>query len=621
MWVRRLLLGVACVVTVLSCASVRTRPALRVLTPTEGPRYVRDPARRARLEDALPALDAYLRTSVASQEIPGLAFALVLDGEPVLVKGYGVDDVDDPSVVDDHTVFRIASLTKPVTATAVLALRDGERIALDDAAVKHVPELDELVYPTSDASPITLRQLLSHSSGLPRSAAADTTDEASFLRSLGGLGTETVPGTHAAYSNLGYSLLGIVASRAARQPFRSLVEEELLRPLGMDDARWDPPSGEQRLAVGYRRDAGGLHRVPLTRLGAGEASGGLFASVTDMARFAAFHLSAWPPRSAPDKGPVKRSTLRESHALSRPSFLELSDEGEQTGAAAGGYGLGFRTFEDCSFEQVLWHDGQLDGYSAATYLLPQRGVAVVALANVEDARVSDLADGALRLLEPHLPRRALLPSSALARAVSSVASAVSDPAPDGLAASLRGRYPEHLDPEAIATVLRGVHDRHGACRPHEAARIDAPSAGVFTLACDRGQIDVEIAVDSAPEPRIVRLRVRDAEAEGDALGAIAARIPGLIAEYQEGTAHQLLDEGVRRGATRRYFAALGRTHGSCRLDGAGFRSRPETASYVLACDRGKLLLEVSVENGRAASLSLTTPPGRCAHAPVFRGSP
>jgi CubicO group peptidase (beta-lactamase class C family) len=209
------------------------------------PRYgFADPDRKRKLKGGFAALDAIAADELAAQKLPGLALGVVIDGELAYEKGFGFADLEKKTKPDADTIFRIGSITKSVTGLAILSLRDDGALALDDPLTRLVPETAGLVYPTTDAAPITLRQLLTHKSGLPGQGAfgPDGPTEATILASLASFPLDNAPGTTYQYSNLGFSLLGIAAARAGRAPFREIVSARILRPLGMISTVWDRAS-------------------------------------------------------------------------------------------------------------------------------------------------------------------------------------------------------------------------------------------------------------------------------------------------------------------------------------------------------------------------------------------
>lgn len=241
-----------------------------------------DPDRRKKIESAFSSIDALVDEEVRAQGLPGIAFGVVVDGELAYAKGFGVTDLVTKAKPDADTVYRIGSITKSFTALAVLALRDEGALGLDDPLTRFLPEAGGLVYPTRDTPSITIRQLLTQTSGLPRLGSFDYTlpdrelSEEEVLKSLAGFPLENAPGSSYGYSNLGFGLLGIAVGRASHTSLRAVVGKKIFEPLGMTSSGWDPagvPAG--RIATPYKRGASGALAPTVTwRLGASEGAGG-----------------------------------------------------------------------------------------------------------------------------------------------------------------------------------------------------------------------------------------------------------------------------------------------------------------------------------------------------------
>jgi CubicO group peptidase (beta-lactamase class C family) len=191
-------------------------PTARVFAPGRT-----DPARRAKLLSLAPQLDDYYRAKLAEARATGAIVGIVLDGELVYAQGFGVRDVESQAPIDADTVFRVGSLTKGFTAAAVLKLRDEGRLVLDAPAALYLPELEPTRGLTRDAGAITLRQLLTMTSGLPHDdmwGAVSFGYSSEQLTGLlkAGLQLASAPGETYAYSNLGYALLGKIARERGR---------------------------------------------------------------------------------------------------------------------------------------------------------------------------------------------------------------------------------------------------------------------------------------------------------------------------------------------------------------------------------------------------------------------
>ena len=185
-------------------------------------------------------------------------------GELIHTRGLGTLRLGEDALPDAASVFRIASMTKSFTAATVLLLRDEGRLRLDDPIAEHVPELASLRYPTTDSPPITIRHLLTMTSGLPTDDPwgdrQQDLDLGEFSRLLaGGLSFVWAPGTRFEYSNTGYGILGRLVTNVAGAEYRDVVRERLLAPLGMASTGYlaaeVPP---ERLADGYVWREGGF---------------------------------------------------------------------------------------------------------------------------------------------------------------------------------------------------------------------------------------------------------------------------------------------------------------------------------------------------------------------------
>ncbi|MBI4701772.1 MAG: beta-lactamase family protein [Deltaproteobacteria bacterium] len=332
-------------------------------------------ARRQRILDARPEIEAMVYERFGAERMPALAAAVLDGGELLWSRVFGVRDLSAGGELSAHTVFRIGSVTKTVTAMAMLRLRDEGLLALDSPAVAWLPELGEVLYPTLDSPLVTSRHLLTHSSGLPRlgrlsyASRPEPVSEADLVAGLKGLRLEHVPGTDHVYSNLGFGLLGLVVGRASGVPYRRYVSEEILAPLGMSGTAWEaeqvPPG---RLATGYALEGEKYVTGPHWRMGAAEALGGLYASLDDMIRYAAFHLTAWPPDARPDREPLRNASVRESHLLG--GFARASGQGT---------GLGWVVSELRAAGHAVSHVGATRFYAAVVMFLPEHQLGFVAL--------------------------------------------------------------------------------------------------------------------------------------------------------------------------------------------------------------------------------------------------
>lgn len=340
-------------------------------------------------------LDALVASYALERHCPSVAWGLVRDGGLDVTGSCGA--LSDGTAPDEHTIYRIASMTKSFSAAAVLLLRDDGVFQLDDPITRHAPEMASLRPPTTDGAPITIRDLLAMSSGLASDDPwgdrhLDLTDvELDEIVESGALFAVST-GTSNEYSNLGYALLGRVVERASGMRIQDIVSERLLGPLGMTRTTWVEPDHD-----GWARPHRWLddaHVDELHPLGDGALApmGGLWTCIADLARWVAWLDDAYPPRDELDRGPLRRSSRREMQLVHR--YIGMRTVREV--AAATGYGYGLLTRDEPVHGLVVAHSGGLPGYGSNMRWLPGRRFGLVALTNVTYGNMTELT---LRMLD------------------------------------------------------------------------------------------------------------------------------------------------------------------------------------------------------------------------------
>jgi CubicO group peptidase (beta-lactamase class C family) len=352
------------------------------------PRFT-DPDRIRKLESAFPQVDRIFRRYASERKIPGMVWGVVIDGRLAHVESVGVRDRSSNAPITAGTEFRIASMTKSFTVLAILKLRDDGKLSLEDPVSKWLPEFARMELPTRDSAPLKIRQLLSHSSGFPednpwgdRQLSASDADLTQWLRR--GIPFSTPPDTRYEYSNYAFGLLGRIVTEASGAPYEKYVRAQILARLHMDASTFEfsQVPAENR-AVGYRLQPDGTYAVePPLPQGAFGSAGGLLTNATDLGKYVAFHLSAWPARDDPETGPVRRASVREMSHMWTPSNLTAGRSGGVLQAAETGYGYGLRIATDCRFEHIVGHGGGLPGFGSYMAWLPDYGVGMFAMANL-----------------------------------------------------------------------------------------------------------------------------------------------------------------------------------------------------------------------------------------------
>ncbi len=335
-------------------------------------------------------LDRWLAEQRDRLGIVGSAAGVVLPGGDPITAASGLAAREDGTAMTPEAPLRMASITKMFTVTALLIGRDQGLLSLDAPVGDLVPELATVVSPSPDPAPVTLRQVVSHTAGLPhdlpygarywdRTGSEISFPKASELREhLRGLELVCIPGTTFRYSNIGFMVAGLALEAAFGEPYEQIVRKRVLEPLGMRDSFfWSEPDA-RRPASGYRAEGDGLALAPSIDVGWDTAGGGLCCSVADLLRFINLHLTDAPAGGAQVLG---GSSIREAR---QPVFLAPD---WKTGA-----GLGW-ALSRAGGLTVISHSGGLPGYSTRMALVPELGLGAALLANTGRIHTGMLLDG------------------------------------------------------------------------------------------------------------------------------------------------------------------------------------------------------------------------------------
>jgi CubicO group peptidase (beta-lactamase class C family) len=353
------------------------------------------------LASATAALHDLVASTATDRHCPTISWAVTCDGTIVASGGHGV--LHDGTRPTASTVYRIASMTKSFTAATVLALRDEGRLELDHRIADLAPELETIVGPTSDATPITVRHLLSMSAGManddPWADRHLDIDDAGLDAVLAGGAWFAAPtGTAFEYSNLGFAMLGRIIRRVTGTRVQTHISERFLEPLGMHRTTWVQPNHDDWARPFEVLDGTATHD-PLAPLGDGEiaAMGGLWSTTSDICRWMTWLDEGNPARDGSDSGPLSRASRREMQKMQQYDGMKVLAER----AAPTGYGFGLMIRDDDLLGRVVSHSGGLPGYGSNMRWLASRRVGVVALGNVMYAPMSELTLRMLKVLHDH----------------------------------------------------------------------------------------------------------------------------------------------------------------------------------------------------------------------------
>jgi D-alanyl-D-alanine carboxypeptidase len=332
------------------------------------------------VEGAKRLFTAWLEGQMLYRDLPGIAVGVVSDQELVWSTAFGLADRATKVPMTPATKFRMASHSKLFTATAVMQLREEGKLRLDDPASRYLPWFKvKLAEP--DDPPITIEELLTHSSGLPREAGSHwTTFDFPTTDQLRGLMPDRqapfAPEVRWKYSNLAYSIAGMVVEAVSGQSWADYVQQQIFRPLGMNASSVD--TNVSGLAVGYgRRMPDGSRAVaPFIDARGMAAATGITSTVDDMAKFVSAQFRKGPRGGAQI---LSTGSLREMHRI---RVLESNwTQGNAIGFAV-------RKTGD---KVYVSHGGSYPGYQTNTTLQLDGKVGVIVLTNADDANPAAIA--------------------------------------------------------------------------------------------------------------------------------------------------------------------------------------------------------------------------------------
>ena len=586
---------------------------------------------------------------------PAVACGIVAGGTLVHAAGFGSRVLHGPAP-DADTVFRIASMSKSFTASAILLLRDSGLLALDDPAEKYVPELASWEPVTPDAGRVTIRNLLTMTAGFPtddpwgdRQQGLSAEDFGSLLS--GGVSFNWAPGTRFEYSNMGYAILGRVITAVSGTEYSEFVRTRLLAPLGMSrtgfaaeefggvSARMDAPAALSRtggrsglvgrastanLAQGYRRGAAGWEPVPYEPHGAFAPMGGVFSSVHDLSLWVNGFASAFPPGGTGDgTHPLRAASRREMQLPQAVTAWRAPERmpGGGPGALAY-YGFGLFVDEDPVLGRVVNHSGGYPGFGTNMRWHPATGVGVIALANGTYAGMSVLAGLLLRAIVPRSAacHVALAPAApgksaggpwpetlAARAAVDELLRSWDDSAADALFTenvALDAPYPERR------RAIEQIRSRIGGFRPagSRPAESDTPAHCRWWLTGDGGTVQAQIQLNPERPPRVQSLTLAVPPASGGALDSV---LSAVVTWMNSGDRNWPESVRVASGAdvtllTRRLRMAAAWA-GECRP--GAFRAGDGSASVIVELDgehaRVVLTLLVNPATGELRAADIT----------------
>jgi CubicO group peptidase (beta-lactamase class C family) len=327
-----------------------------------------------------------IRERMAVEAIPSLSIAVARRGEILWEEGFGWADREYRVPATEHTPYYLASVSKSITATAIMLLHERRMLSLDSPVNAYLGTA-QVSSPHWNSAEVTVRQIAMHTSGLTTFARTCYDAQPDFRISA----DETIqrygiafwePGDRFDYSNLNYGILGEVVSHVSKKPFADFLRTEIFLPLGMNQTSLGiPPSLEKEAAVRYSSDYG-------RRDGAVSATPGaslIYSSVHDLALFAMLHLKSLQPNQKAILPNASLDAMQEQ-------TVEVGD-GSQ-------YGMGWWVNKNYNGFRAVLAQGGTDDASAWMQLVPSEGIAVIVLVNTGSGLPSEVIEETLATMLP-----------------------------------------------------------------------------------------------------------------------------------------------------------------------------------------------------------------------------
>lgn len=338
------------------------------------------PADDPEVQGAIRLFSAWMEGQIAYRGLPGVAVGVVADQELVWARGFGLADVEARRPMTPATRFRMASHSKLFTAIAIMQLREQGRLGLDDPVSKHLPWF-QVKAAAPDDPPITIEQLLTHASGLPREAGAhwtthDFPTETEVRALLPGRQAAFSPEVRWKYSNLAYTLAGMVVEAVSGERWADYVQRHIFTPLGMTSSSVDEPVPGLAVGYGRRMPDGSREVMPFVDSRGMAAATGITSTVEDMARFVSAQF--------------RRGSRGGDRILSTASLREMHRVRMLENDWTRGQGIGFAVNRVAN-RLYLGHGGGYPGYTTQTVFQLEPRVGVIVLTNTNDSNPNDIA--------------------------------------------------------------------------------------------------------------------------------------------------------------------------------------------------------------------------------------
>ena len=335
------------------------------------------PSAQSRVSDDLQARLAKIEEKIEARRkelgVPGMSLAIVKDGEVILMKGFGYKNFEKQIPVTPDTQFAIGSASKAFTALSILMSQDQGKLSLDDNPRKFLPYFK--INDPEINEKITVRDLLSHSSGLNRTDlgwVSGKLNREEIIRVAGEAKPTAKLREKFQYQNVMYAAAGEIVGKVQKQPWENYVAQEILKPLGMLNSTMSVPEMQKAkdysLGYDYNFDTKQTRNLPTRDLNWIAPAGSINSSARDMANWLKFVLN--------------RGELGGKRLISEKGFEEWTKpQMKITPDGKVSYGLGWFV-QDWKGNKVVQHGGNIDGFNSMVAMLPEKNLGFVMLTNV-----------------------------------------------------------------------------------------------------------------------------------------------------------------------------------------------------------------------------------------------
>lgn len=336
-------------------------------------------------EDQFEPIRVSINKALTDTNLTSVAVAVARDGKIIWEQGFGLADRENRTPATEHTLYSIASISKPITATGLMLLVQQGKIDLDKPIDDYLGEA-KLKARLGNAAEATVRRVANHTSGLPlhyqffyEGESFSPPGYEETIRRYANL--VTPPGETFNYSNLGYGLLDYVIERVGKKKYADFMREEVFLPLGMTHTSVDiAPGLESHQAIRYTP---GGKRIPFYTFDHAGASA-VYSSAHDLARFAMFHM---------------KEHLADQRQILNDESLDAMQVPAKNGSDDS-YGIGWGTFKSARGFECIQHTGGMPGVATTLRFVPSQRLAVVVLANSRSPLAYRLPDTIMDLLLP-----------------------------------------------------------------------------------------------------------------------------------------------------------------------------------------------------------------------------